>query len=171
MLLICRQLKWLMRPFHRFSGYMQTMHPPELFLFILCVLVHLCRTRTRECVRRCASVSQRVGIKAGDDPFFVEQTLRFDRSLPRHYCSLGASALLIQHPQVPHAYSQSPAFEQTPPPKKIYDVETRSVGILPLVRFNKLCINIKFLWLPFRTFIPQRYHRTLATHPLYRWSE
>lgn len=101
--------------FHRFSGYTQTMHPPELFLFILRVLVHLCRTCWRECVRRCASVSHRVGIKAWDDPFFVEQTLHFDRSLPRHYCSLGASALLIQHPQVPHAHSQAPAFEHPPP--------------------------------------------------------
>lgn len=117
--------------FHRFSGYTQTMHPAELFLFILCVLVHLCRTCTRECVRRCASVSHRVGIKAWDDPFFVEQTLRFDRSLPRHYCSLGASALLIQHPQVPHAHSQSPAFEHTPP--QIYGVDVRLVQPRPLI--------------------------------------
>lgn len=44
------------------------------------------------------NMSHGVEIKAWDDPFFNEQTLHFDRSLTRHYLSLGASALLIQHP-------------------------------------------------------------------------
>lgn len=50
-------------------------------------------------------MSHRVEIKAWDDPFFNEQTLHFDRSLTRHYLSLGASALLIQHPKDTHAHS------------------------------------------------------------------
>lgn len=44
------------------------------------------------------SASHWEDIKAWDDPFFNEQTLHFDRSLTRHYLSLGASALLMQHP-------------------------------------------------------------------------
>ena len=45
-----------------------------------------------------SNMSHRVEIKARDDPLLNEQTLHFDRSLTRHYLSLGAFALLIQHP-------------------------------------------------------------------------
>lgn len=45
-----------------------------------------------------SNMSHRVEIKAWDDPLLNEQTLHFDSSLTRHYLSLGASALLIQHP-------------------------------------------------------------------------
>lgn len=113
--------------FRQFSGCTQTarrIHPSSdivtfsstriLLLFRLCAFLHLCCACARECVRRCTSVSHRVGIKAWDDPFFNEQTLHFDRSLTRHYRSLGASALLIQHPQHPHAHSQALTFTQTP---------------------------------------------------------
>lgn len=111
--------------FHRFSAYTQTMHPPQFFLFL-----HLSCTCTRECVRGCASVSHRVGIKAWDDPFFVEQTLHFDRSLPRHYCSLGASALLIQHPRS-HMHTHKHRHLNRPPlspfsSHQIYGLETRT---------------------------------------------
>lgn len=123
-LLIRRQLKWLMRRFstsqyiHKqndtFTG---TRAQPEhnalciemlLYFFCLCVPVFAygCTICTHECV--CvylvykevisSSMSHRVEIKAWDDPFLNEQTLHFDRSLTRHYLSLGASALLIQHP-------------------------------------------------------------------------
>lgn len=120
--------------------------------FVWCVCAH-------ECVRRHSSVSHRVGIKAWDDPFFNEQTLRFDRSLTRHYRSLGASALLIQHPQDPHAHSQALTFTQTPrfSSQQIHgldleqsgsptmEFDRRSVGILILVRLNKLQISLAFI--------------------------
>lgn len=110
--------------FRQFSGCTQTarrIHPSSdivtfsstriLLLFRLCVfcVVHV---HVNVCVD--APVCHRVGIKAWDDPFFNEQTLHFDRSLTRHYRSLGASALLIQHPQHPHAHSQALTFTQTP---------------------------------------------------------
>lgn len=74
-----------------------------LYVAFVCVFVYGCNICTRECA--CVykevistSMSHRVEIKAWDDPFFNEQTLHFDRSLTRHYLSLGASVLLIQHP-------------------------------------------------------------------------
>lgn len=139
MLLICRQLKWLMRRFASSQGVhkqrsaftrAQTMcysrGLKSLFLFRLCLFVHLCSACACECVWRCTSVSHGVGIKAWDDPFFNEQTLHFDTSLTRHYRSLGASALLIQHPEDPHAHSQALTLTQTPrfstsPPNKSID--------------------------------------------------
>lgn len=57
-------------------------------------------------------MSHRVKIKAWDDPFLNKQTLHFDRSLTTHYLSLGASALLIQHPEDRHARSQIQAYTQ-----------------------------------------------------------
>lgn len=59
-------------------------------------------------------MSHGVEIKAWDDPFFNEQTLHFDRSLTRHYLSLGASALLIQHPKDTHAHLQVHAYTDHP---------------------------------------------------------
>lgn len=54
-----------------------------------------------------SSMSHGVQIKAWDDPFLNKKALHFDRSLTRHYLSLGASALLIQHPEDAHAQLQA----------------------------------------------------------------
>lgn len=120
-LLIRRQLKWLMRRFstsqyiHKQTGtFTGTRDQPEpnalciemllYFVFVcvcLCLYMGVLYVHMSVCVYKeviSTSVSHREEIKAWDDPFFNEQTLHFDRSLTRHYLSLGASALLIQHP-------------------------------------------------------------------------